>query len=161
MADTRTVAVVRHAKSEWSDTLPDEERPLAARGRRDAPAIGGWLAGNVGPVDLVVCSPAKRARQTWQLASAGLDPEPRVRHDDRLYGADPARLTTVLVELPEAIHTVVLVGHNPGLSDLVELLSGARLELKTSAIAVLRWPGSWTDVESRSASLTSHTTARG
>src|SRR5262245_46601501 len=96
-----TLVVVRHAKSDWSHGLPDHERPLAARGRRDAPAIGGWLAGHVGPVDLVLCSPAWRARQTWQLAAARLDPAPPVRQDDRLYGATPTELLTVLVALPD------------------------------------------------------------
>lgn len=157
----RTLVVVRHAKSDWSFGLPDEERPLADRGRRDAPAIGRWLAEHVEPVDLVVCSTAKRARQTWQLAGAGLDPQPPVRHDERVYAASPTELLTVLSELPDETPSVVLVGHNPGLADLVELLSGEPCELKTSAVAVLTWPGSWADAEPRAATLDAHTTARG
>jgi phosphohistidine phosphatase len=157
----RTLAVVRHAKSDWTTGMPDVRRPLAARGQRDAPEIGTWLAGTVGTLDLVVCSTATRARQTWELASAGLDPRPEVRLDDRVYGASPAELTTVLAELPDEVHTVALVGHNPGLADLVELLSGELRELKTSSVAVLRWSGSWADAEAGTATLAAYTTARG
>jgi phosphohistidine phosphatase len=164
MPDRRTLIVVRHAKSDWSHPLSDHDRPLAERGRRDAPAIGTWLArmiGTVGPVDLVICSTAKRARQTWRLAGAGLDPRPPVREDERLYGASPTELLTVLAELSDELRRVVLVGHNPGLADLVEQLSGEAKELKTSAVAVLSWPGSWVDAEFAGASLDGYTTARG
>ena len=161
MAAQRTLVVVRHAKSDWSNAVPDDERPLAERGRRDAPAIGRWLAEHVRQVDLVVCSPAKRARQTWQLASAGLDAEPPVRYDDRIYTASPEGLLGVIDELPDESGTVVLVGHNPSLTDLVTLLSGESHELKTSAVAVLRWPGSWADVHARSARLDATALARG
>jgi phosphohistidine phosphatase len=161
MKARRTLVVVRHAKSDWSHGLPDIERPLADRGRRDAPLIGRWLSENLDPVQLVVCSPAKRARQTWQLAGARLEPRPPVRNDDRLYTANPTDLLTVLAELPDETRSVVLVGHNPALSDLVEFMTGQLRELKTSAIAVLTWPGSWLDAESRSATLNAFTTPRG
>ena len=161
MATERTLVVVRHAKSDWTHAVPDDERPLAARGRRDAPAIGRWLVEHVGTVDLVLCSPATRARQTWRLAGAELSPKPPVREDDRMYGAGPTQLLTVLAELPDELGTVVLVGHNPGLADLVTLLSGEPHELKTSAVAVLRWTGSWVDAEFVTATLADHTTARG
>lgn len=153
--------MVRHAKSDWSQALPDADRPLAERGRRDAPAIGAWLASHVDRIDLVVCSPARRANQTWRLAGAALDPPPPVRYDERMYGAGPAQLLTVLAELPDDTRTVVLVGHNPGLSELVTQMSGEPHELKTSAVAVLRWPGTWVDAEFATATLAAHTTARG
>jgi len=161
MAAQRTLVVVRHAKSDWSSAVPDDERPLAERGRRDAPAIGTWLAEHVERVDLVVCSPAKRARQTWQLAAAGLDPEPPVRFDDRIYTAEPGGLLGVIDELPDEAGTVALVGHNPSLTDLVSLLSGQAHELKTSAVAVLCWTGSWADVHARSARLDATALPRG
>jgi phosphohistidine phosphatase len=161
MAAQRTLVVVRHAKSDWTNAVPDDERPLAERGRRDAPAIGRWLAEHVGRVDLVVCSPAKRARQTWELAAAGLDPKPPVRHEDRVYTSDPAGLLGVIDELPDDAGTVALVGHNPSLTDLVTLLSGETHELKTSAVAVLRWSGSWAEVHARSAHLDATALARG
>lgn len=156
----RCLVVVRHAKSDWSYGLPDDQRPLADRGRRDAPAIGRWLAQHVARPDVVVCSPAQRAQQTWQLAGACLDQQPPVRHDPRVYGASPDTLLGVLAELPEEARTAVLVGHNPGLTELVTVLSGELHELKTSAVAVLTWTGSWADAYARSARLAAHTTAR-
>jgi len=157
----RTLVVVRHAKSDWSAAVPDWDRPLAERGRRDAPEIGAWLVDQVGPVDLVICSPARRAQQTWRLAGTRLEPPAPVRDDERVYGAGPTQLLTVLAELSDELHRVVLVGHNPGLTELVEHMSGTPVELKTSAIAVLSWPGSWVDAESGVATLDAVTTARG
>lgn len=161
MVAERTLVVVRHAKSDWTHAVPDEQRPLANRGRRDAPVIGRWLAEHLGPADLVVCSPARRARETWQLAEAALSPKPPVRVDERVYAASPARLLTVLAELPDGMRSVVLVGHNPGLADLVALLCGQPRELKTSAVAVLRWAGSWVDAEFAAVTLGAFTIARG
>lgn len=158
MADERTLVVVRHAKSDWSNGLPDVERPLAERGRRDAPEIGRWLAEHVGRVDLVLCSPAKRARQTWRLAGAELGKEPPVRHEERIYSGD---LLGVLDELPDEVGTAVLVGHNPMLTELVTVLSGAAHELKTSAVAVLRWEGTWGDVHAQPARLVATALPRG
>ena len=138
--------------------MPDHERPLAERGRRDAPEIGKWLAEHVGRVDLVLCSTATRARQTWELAGAGLGEAPPVRYEDRIYQAQPL---SVLDELPDEVGTAVLVGHNPALTELVSLLSGEAHELKTSAVVVLRWTGTWADVHARPARVVSTALPRG
>jgi len=118
--------------------------------------VGRWLRRNLAAVDLAVCSPAVRARQTWELASAQLDTVPPAREDDRLYAAATEDLLQVTKELPAGAATVVLVGHNPGLEDFLELMSGAVRQLKTSAVAVMLaeaddpadWahadPGTWT-----------------
>jgi phosphohistidine phosphatase len=162
MPAQRTLIVVRHAKSDWStDGLPDHDRPLVPRGRRDAPAIGTWLSANAGTIGLVVCSPATRARQTWQLAGANLTDRPEVRYDDRMYGAGPTALLTIIAELPDELAVAALVGHNPGLADLVEFLSGEPREMKTAAVAVISWPGCWADAESREGSLEGYATPRG
>lgn len=164
MVEARTLVVVRHAKSDWHTGVPDDQRPLAPRGRRDAPVIGTWLAEHVsttGAVDLVVCSTATRARQTWALAGAGLEPVPAVRHEPRVYAASHRDLMSVVDELPDDAGTVALVGHNPGLSELVEIVTGERAELKTSAVAVLRWTGTWAQVWARRASLVVLATPRG
>jgi phosphohistidine phosphatase len=157
---TRTLVVIRHAKSDWEQATPDEQRPLNERGRREAPLIGRWLADHVEGLDLVVCSPATRARQTWRLASAGLEPKVRARSDERIYAAGPRVLMSVVEELDDEVGTAALVGHNPGLTELVETLCGERVELKTSAVAVLRWDGSWADVWARRAALVTHATPR-
>lgn len=154
----RTLVVIRHAKSDWTHDLPDERRPLNPRGRREAPLIGEWVAGNVGDVDLVLCSTAARARET--LARSGVTAK-TVRYDERVYAASPQDLMSVLDEVSDDVGTVAVVGHNPGLSELVGVLTGEAVELKTSSVAVVSWQGGWPDVWARGASLVSHATPRG
>jgi phosphohistidine phosphatase len=104
---------------------------------------GRWLAANVGTVDLAVVSPAERARSTWELASAELGAPPPTRVEERAYAASGDTLLDLVHGLPEELDTVVLVGHNPGLEDLVSLLAGRWVLMKTSGIAVLALPGHW------------------
>lgn len=139
----RTLILLRHAKSAWPDGVPDFERPLAGRGRRDAPAAGRWLAEHAGAIGLVLCSPAKRARQTWKRASAELSSPPPVRYEPRLYDEGVRTLLDVVREVPEDVRTVLLVGHNPGLSLLLEQLTGATSALRTSSIAMIDARDDW------------------
>jgi phosphohistidine phosphatase len=157
----RTLILFRHAKSAWPRETPDAARPLAARGRRDAPAVGRWLRDQAHKIDLVVCSPAVRAAQTWDLAAAQLDAIPRVRHDEGLYGASAEDLLTATQELPPKASTAVLVGHNPGLENFLTLLTGVTEPLKTSAIAVITTPGSWEQARPGSWTLETLATPRG
>jgi phosphohistidine phosphatase len=157
----RRLLILRHAKSDRSAGVIDLKRPLADRGRRDAPAVGRWLREHVADIDLVVCSPATRARQTWDLAAAELPEPPPVRHDDRIYDATAGELLSVVRALPSRVRTVVLVGHNPGFEELVELLTGDAHELKTSAIAVVAGPGSWASVAAGWGELVALATPRG
>ena len=139
----RTLILLRHAKSDWSGDEADIARPLAERGRRQAPQAGRWLAANLDRIDLAVVSPASRARSTWDLAAEGLDVPPRTRIDDRVYAASGHELLDVVRELPDEIATVVLVGHNPGIEDLVSHLTGKWTPMPTSALAVITVSGSW------------------
>ena len=139
----RTLILLRHAKSDWSGDETDIARPLASRGRRQAPDAGRWLAANLDRVDLAIVSPAKRARSTWNLVAAELDVHPRKRIDDRVYTASDQELLAVVRELPDDIETVVLVGHNPGIEDLASFLTGESVTMPTSALAVITWPGPW------------------
>ena len=141
----KTLIVLRHGKSDWSGGESDRERPLAKRGLRQAPEAGAWLAANLPGIDLAVVSPAERTRATWELASAQLGQPPAVRIEERVYAAWGRELLDVVSELPEGAETVVLVGHNPGVEDLVQDLTGAWVSMTTSAIAVIRWDGSWAD----------------
>jgi phosphohistidine phosphatase len=158
---TRTLILLRHAKSARPPDTPDARRPLAERGRRDAPAVGRWLRAHVDAIDQVVCSPAARAVQTWDLAAAELATAPCVRHDERLYDAGVSGLLTITHELPEQASTAVLVGHNPGLEDFLALLTGTQELLKTSAIAVITAPASWRAATPSSCTLETLTTPRG
>ncbi|MHA6793034.1 SixA phosphatase family protein [Pseudonocardia bannensis] len=157
----RRLVIVRHAKSAWPEGVADIDRPLGPRGRRDAPAIGRWLHDHVSYIDTVVSSPAVRADQTWELAAAALGTEPQRRFDERVYAASATELLAVVRELPAGAATTVLVGHNPGLEDLVALLTGEERVMKTSSVAVVSWPGSWADAPSRRAHLEKHVTPRG
>jgi len=101
------------------------------------------LATNIDSIDLAVVSPATRARSTWDLAAAELAALPPTRIDDRVYAASDDELLAVLRELPDHVKTVVLVGHNPGIEDLVSRLTGGWAPMPTSALAVITVPGSW------------------
>jgi len=150
----RTLILMRHAKSDWSNDEADIDRPLSKRGRRQAPDAGRWLASNIDSIDLAVISPANRARSTWDLASAALGDYPQTRIDDRVYAASDSQLLDVVRALPNDVYTVVLVGHNPGIEDLVCLLTGEQVAIPTSALAVIEFTGSWSSAGRSSAVLT-------
>jgi phosphohistidine phosphatase len=148
-----TLILLRHAKSDWSGNELDIDRPLAARGRRQAPESGRWLAVNVDGIDLAVVSPAQRARSTWELVAAEIGDSPQIRIDDRVYAASDRELLAVVRELPDDVATVVLVGHNPGLEELAWELTGESPALPTSALAVIALPGPWSAAGRGSAEL--------
>ncbi|UXY26212.1 SixA phosphatase family protein [Streptomyces sp. HUAS TT20] len=167
----RRLVVLRHAKSAWPEGVPDHQRPLAPRGRRDAPAAGRALVEADCLPDLALCSTAVRARQTWELASDQWGTPPPVRHDRRLYAADAQDLLDIVREVPPEVETLLLVGHNPGLEELVLDLAGdglddaldqVRTKFPTSAIAVLAWHGTgWEALGPGTALLTSVIVSRG
>ena len=165
-APSRRLVLPRHAKSEWPDGVPDHRRPLTGRGRRDAAAAGRWLREHVGRVDAVACSTAERTRETWALVAAELADPPEPQFDDAIYGAPPDALLGVVADLPDDAGTALLVGHNPGLQDVVGLLSNTEAEMRTASVAVLAWTGRWSDVTvsdppGRIATLQQHETPRG
>ena len=137
--------VVRHAKSAWPDDVPDARRPLSGRGRRDAPTAGRWLREQVGHVHAVVCSPGA--------------PDPVL--DERVYAASAGTLLAVVREIADDVGSALLLGHNPGVADLIGSVTGEALEMKTSAVAVLGLTGSWADAGHGRARLLAHATPRG
>ncbi len=143
MSPVHTLVVVRHAKSDWSGNQTDRDRPLARRGHRQAPLSGRWLASSGLSIDRAVVSPAERARATWALISAELAEAPTTMIDEDVYAFSATSLLRVVRAFPDAWATVALVGHNPGLEDLVEELSGVYLPMPTSAVAVLRFGTPW------------------
>ena len=167
----RRLVVLRHAKSAWPEKVADHRRPLAPRGLRDAPAAGRALAEADCLPDLALCSTAVRARRTWELASAQWGTPPPVRYDPRLYGAAVPDLMAAVHETPREVETLLLVGHNPGLEELVLELAGdglddtleqVRAKFPTSALAVLAWRGTgWPALVPGAALLTSFTVPRG
>ncbi|GGW62982.1 SixA phosphatase family protein [Streptomyces caelestis] len=167
----RRLVVLRHAKSAWPLDVADHDRPLAPRGRRDAPAAGQALAEAGSLPDLALCSTAVRARRTWELAAAEWGTPPPVRYDRRLYAASPAGLLAVVHEVSAEVETLLLIGHNPGLEELIlaladdgvdDTLERVRTKFPTSAIAVLSWYGTtWRALTPGAALLTSLTVPRG
>jgi phosphohistidine phosphatase len=157
----RRLVVLRHAKSAWPEGVADLHRPLAGRGRLDAPAAGRWFRDHATDLDLVVCSPALRAHQTWDLVASELPAAPPVQDEPRLYGESVAGLLAVARELPDQARSVLFIGHNPDLEVLVALLTGTTAVLKTSTIAVLAGHGDWAHVGEQWARLDTLTTPRG
>jgi len=166
-----TLYLLRHAKSSWDEPLADHERPLAARGIRDARAAGRLLADRGWRPDLVLCSTAVRARQTWQRAAAAGAQAGEVRHVDAIYEASVARLLDLVHQAPDEIGSLMLVGHGPGLPGLAESLGArpephqawARMDAKypTAGLAVLRLAGSWADAATGRAELVAFKVPRG
>ena len=156
---TRRLVLLRHAKSAWPDLpdLPDHERPLAKRGRRDAPAAGRWLREAGFIPDRVLCSTACRTRETWQLMVPELGPgPPPVSYQDQVYAADSETLLRLARQAGPGTSSMMIIGHNPGLQDLALTLAAspdgdtaagltqrAAAKFPTAAIAVLAFAGAW------------------
>ena len=149
----RTLILLRHAKSDWSGSAPDIDRPLAERGRAQAPLAGRWLATHAGQIDLAIVSPAQRARETWELVSAQLASVPQTQFDDRVYAASADQLLEVVLEVPDDVRTVLLVGHNPGMEQLASLLAGEEVTMGTAGIAEFGVEGPWSELDKTSTVL--------
>jgi phosphohistidine phosphatase len=130
----RKLLLLRHAKSAWPD-VPDHERPLAHRGRRNAPAMGRWLgvAGHL--PDQVLCSTARRARETWQLIQPELGVTPPVAFDNGVYEASAARLLELIRHAPPAARTLLVVGHDPAVQELALTLTATTLAAEAGAVS--------------------------
>lgn len=163
--------LLRHAKSSWEGPHLDHERPLSARGIRDARAAGALLTDRGWVPDLVLCSTAVRTRQTWQRAQAAGARAGEVRYLDEIYEASIDRLLSVLQQTPEGVGSLMLIGHGPGLPGLAARLGArpeprtvwARLDAKypTSGLAVLRLPGAWAEAAPGGAELRAFEVPRG
>ena len=137
----KTLLVLRHAKSSWDEQdLSDHDRPLNARGKRDAPRVGKLLREQNLQPDAVLSSTAKRARKTASKAmdAAGFGVDVQLIRE--LYLADPTTIVGVLNRQPDSYACVLIVGHNPGLENLVHLLSGHDGGLPTAALAQIELP---------------------
>lgn len=131
----KTLLILRHAKSDWSEpALTDHERPLNKRGRRDAPRMGRLLQEVGLAPDLIVSSTAKRACETVENLIEAADFQGDVQFTDTLYLARPDEYAAVLKRLPDAVDSVMVVGHNPGLEHLLAALTGIEDALPTAAL---------------------------
>lgn len=156
--------ILRHAKADRPAGVADIDRPLTERGHADAAAAGAWLASRGYAPDLVLCSPAKRTRQTWHGVAMALTGAPEVRYLPELYADGVDDALDLLTAAPESVRTVLLVGHNPTVSMLSALLdeAGARDSegLRTSGLAVHARDGDWSAWTVGQAPLVATDTAR-
>lgn len=149
----KSLYLLRHAKSSWDDQrLADHDRPLAPRGLKAVQQVAHHMRQAKVRPDLVLCSSATRAVQTYEGISAGLGPSVVVSVEDDLYGATDTGLLVRLQDVPETVGAVMVIGHNPGLQDLALLLASdgdphtlARLgdNFPTCALATLEVPTPW------------------
>ncbi|PJE98347.1 phosphohistidine phosphatase [Streptomyces carminius] len=165
----RRIVILRHAKADWPQ-VADHDRPLAERGRKDAPVAGRWLAASGILPDLTLCSTAVRTRETWKLFAHELPSRPKTVYEERLYEATLGELIAVVNETPDEIRDLLLIGHNPGTHALADALAGEaeedartrldRVGFPTSAIAVISFTGPWKSVEHGVGRLEAHWSPR-
>ena len=144
MRNKASLILLRHAKSDWNSGAPgDFDRPLAQRGRKDAPGMGKWMKTNGIIPDLILCSPALRARETLEAANSELGVE-RIVYESGIYGASLDALLGLVDQYSQSSGNFMITGHNPGMDELLYFLSSTKPPLTdtgklmtTAAVAVL------------------------
>ena len=132
----KTLFLLRHAKSSWKDeTLADFERPLNRRGKRAAETIGNYFKSEGIVPELILCSPAVRARETLELVTKAARWSTEVRYDQRIYEASGMRLAEVVSQIDNDRKVALLVGHNPGIEELLLLLTAETVQVPTGTVS--------------------------
>ncbi len=149
--------LIRHAKSSWADSrLPDFDRPLNKRGKRDAPVMGQRLAARSVHFDLLLSSSAKRARRTAECIAAETGyKKADIVFDKQVYEADLSMLLSLIQQIDDRVHSLALVGHNNVITECAEWLTGRRIiNIPTSGIAAISFSGDrWGDIDHKSGEL--------
>jgi len=143
----RRLLLLRHAKAERPEAgIEDRGRTLIDRGRKDAARIGAYMASHGLVPDRVATSPSARTQETWKCAAAAFRPSPAATSSEHLYNATPSAILGVIKETPVSAHTLLIVGHNPGLHELaltliasgdVEMRERLREKLPTSSLVII------------------------
>lgn len=134
----KTLFVCRHAKSSWADsTLADFDRPLNDRGLLAAPFMGELMHKKGISPEIILSSPAVRARNTAELLKRGGSLSAKIRFDDRIYEAIPQSLRQIVAGLDDSLESAMLVGHNPGIEGFIRFLTGQLEPMSTAALAVI------------------------
>lgn len=145
----KTLLILRHAKSSWKDvTLADHDRPLNKRGLRDAPLMGQLLRDEDLLPDLIITSTARRALMTVEalVEASGYEGEVHLTND--FYHASTEAFLEILSQVPDDYQRVMVVGHNPGLEALLDVLTGEYLRIPTTALAQVSLPvESWAEID--------------
>lgn len=158
---SRTLILLRHGKSDWSTGEDDFDRPLKKRGKNASGLAGKWLHSHEQIPDFVISSPARRAMQTAEISCGTMGVSKQdVYKRKHIYLATPEDLLYVLEDCPKEARRVMLVGHNPGLEELLYYLVNGRLTIPedgkimpTATIAVLEMPEDWAKLECGAANL--------
>ena len=145
----KRLLTLRHAKSSWADgSIDDWQRSLNERGHRDAPRAGEWLRERNLVPDLIITSDAIRARTTAEVVAEASGYSDTILLEPLLYGASPAAVIEVLNEVSDEVRSVMIVGHNPGLEELVGALSGEPHGMPTAGLFVFDVPiARWRDLD--------------
>jgi phosphohistidine phosphatase len=155
----KTLTLIRHAKSSWLDmSIDDFDRPLNKRGEKDGPFMNKWLKKHAIQPELILCSPANRARLTLDAFSYLSNHAKETMLIDDIYESSMMTLISVIQDIPDSIDHAALIGHNPGLSDLAHYLSRDDFErLVTSAVMILELDIShWNDIAPHCGSILTH-----
>jgi phosphohistidine phosphatase len=144
----KTLIIMRHAKSSWKEQdLPDVERPLTKKGRHAASRMSLLLAKKELIPQMILSSPAVRARQTTELVAIWKGYPGEIEYIENLYLAEVATLVETVSKLPDSVERVLLIAHNPGLESLLQILSRKITGLATGWAAVISLPlESWKDL---------------
>lgn len=134
----KTLYILRHAKSDWSNgALPDFERPLNERGRNAAPLMGNLMKERTFNPQTIISSPAVRAVQTAELVKSAAQFAAEINFDSRIYEADLPTLLEIVSKIDDANESALIVGHNPGFENLVRILTNEIQTMPTAALAVV------------------------
>jgi|SRR5215213_8641079 len=134
-----TLYLLRHAKSSWNDDSKlDFERPLSNRGREACAIVGDFIAENKIDFDLVLVSTSVRTRETVELVKDRANFRGEVRYDERIYEATTSQLLEVVSQVDNDRQSVLLVGHNPGIEDLIAVLTGEHVHVATATFAKIK-----------------------
>ncbi|MDD4150852.1 MAG: histidine phosphatase family protein [Bacteroidales bacterium] len=146
----KLLTMIRHAKSDWDNDLYDFDRPLSAKGEKDAPRMGEYLAQNLPKPDLIISSPALRSAKTAELIAEKIAyPVDKIKYVDELYLCSVSEYIEVLIKQNPKINHIFVVSHNPGTTGFVNLIAGENIEeLPTSGVAHIKLDFyKWDDIE--------------
>ena len=134
----KTLLLLRHAKSSWNDkSLRDFDRPLNQRGLKAAPIVGEMMRKRKLRPELVLSSPAERAKETTRLVCDAAGLIAVVSYEDGIYEASARRLLEIVSRIEDQVRIAMMVGHNPGFEEFLEVLTGEPQRLPTGALALI------------------------
>jgi phosphohistidine phosphatase len=147
--------MLRHAKSSWDNhDLADFDRPLNAEGLEAAPFMGNFFYEKQVQPDVIISSPAKRAKQTAILVRESAQFDSKIQYEEKVYEASPLTLVQIISALDDKHESLLLVGHNPGFEGLIKLLTGEALDLPTAGFVTINLQiNSWSETTAGSGKL--------